>query len=56
MAYSVHPTTVGIITFMTRKSSILGLSEPEKKLNFLICLYLRVFEISCSAELSMKKI
>ena len=30
-----------------------GLSEPEKKLNFLIFLYL-VFKISCSAELSMK--
>ena len=24
------PTTVGILTFMSRKSSILGLSEPEK--------------------------
>ena len=31
----MHPTTVGIITFMTRKSSILGLSEPEKKAKFL---------------------
>ena len=24
------PTTVGILTFMHRKNSILGLSEPEK--------------------------
>ena len=24
------PTTVGISTFMSRKNSILGLSEPEK--------------------------
>ena len=24
------PTTVGILTFMSRKNSILGLSEPEK--------------------------
>ena len=25
------PTTVGISTFMSRKNSILGLSEPEKR-------------------------
>ena len=25
------PTVVGILTFMSRKNSILGLSEPEKK-------------------------
>ena len=24
------PTNVGILTFMSRKNSILGLSEPEK--------------------------
>ena len=34
------PTTVGILTFMSRKNSILGLSESEKirirkKLNFI---------------------
>ena len=29
------PTIVGILTFMCRKKSILGISEPEKKLNFL---------------------
>ena len=29
------PTIVGILTLMSRKNSILGLSEPEKKLNFL---------------------
>ena len=33
------PTVVGILTFMSRKNGILGLSEPEKKLNFLIFLY-----------------
>ena len=48
------PTVVGILTFMSKKSSILGLSEPEKMLNFLIFLYLRAFKISCSAKLSMK--
>ena len=26
------PTTVGILTFMSKKNSILGLFEPEKKL------------------------
>ena len=34
------PTIVGISTSMSRKNSILGLSEPEKMLNFLIFLYL----------------
>ena len=52
------PTIVGILTFMSRKNSILGLSESEKKteLNFLIFLYLWAFKISCSVELSMKKV
>ena len=49
------PTIVGILTFISRKTCIVGLSEPEKKLNFLIFLYLRTFSISCSAELSMGK-
>ena len=47
-------TIVGILTFMSGKNSILGLSEP-KKLNFLDILYLRAFKSSCSTELSMKK-
>ena len=47
-------TIVGILTFMCRKHSILGLSEPDKKLNFLIFLYFRAFKISCSADLSMR--
>ena len=34
------PTIVGILTFMSGKNSIFGLSESEKKLNFLIFLYL----------------
>ena len=32
------PTIVGILTFMRGKNSILGLSEPKKKLNLLIFL------------------
>ena len=50
-------TIFGIETFICRKNSILGLSEPEQKipLNFLIFLYLRAFKISCSAKLSTKK-
>ena len=34
------PTIVGILTIKSRKKSILGLSEPEKKLNLLMFLYL----------------
>ena len=34
------PTMVDILIFMSRKNSILGLSEPKKKPNFLIFLYL----------------
>ena len=30
------PTILGILTFMSRKNSIIGLFESEKKLNFLI--------------------
>ena len=48
------PTTVGILTFMSQKNSIIILSEPGKKLIFLIFFYLSAFKISCSAELSMK--
>ena len=33
------PTIVGILTFMGGKNNIVGLSEPEKKLNVLIVLY-----------------
>ena len=51
------PTVVGISTFVRRKNSILGFSEPEKeKLNFLIFYTLLAFIISFSAELSMKKV
>ena len=48
------PTIVGILTFMSRKNSILGLSEP-KNVYSLILLYLWAFGISCSADLSMQK-
>ena len=34
------PTIVGILTFMSRKNTILGLHEPEKKLTFLTFIYL----------------
>ena len=34
------PAVVGILTFMSRENSILGLSEPEKKLYYLIYSYL----------------
>ena len=47
---------VGILTFMSRKNSILGLSEPEKRLIFLIFLYLRAFKVSCLAELTMENV
>ena len=30
------PTVVGILTVMSRQTSILGISEPEKKADFLI--------------------
>ena len=49
------PTVVGILTFMSGKNSILGLSELKKKPNFSIFLYLCAFKISCLIELSMKK-
>ena len=49
------PTIVGILAFKSgRKNSILGLSEPKKKPNFLIFLYLCAFKISRLIELSMK--
>ena len=44
----IRPTTVGILTFMSRKNSILSLSQPEKRLNFLISLYFLAFEIQLS--------
>ena len=49
------PTIVGILTFMCGKNSILGLSEPEKCW-LLDILYLWAFKISCSTELSIKKV
>ena len=35
------PTVVGIVKFMSRKNSIMGLPEPEKKefLDIFICIY-----------------
>ena len=36
------PTIVGILTFISRKNSILSLYEPEKKLDFLIFSYFLV--------------
>ena len=48
-------TIVGILTFMSRKNSIIGLYDPEKA-EFRDSLYLWAFKISCSAELSMEKV
>ena len=48
------PTNVGVLTFISRKNSILGLCELAKKLNLLIFLYLGAFKIPCSAGWSMK--
>ena len=51
------PTIVGILKFMSRKNSILGLSLWSwKMLNFLTFLYFWLFKISCSSELSLKKV
>ena len=50
------PTIVGILTFVNRKNSILGLSD-SKKAEFLdIFLYLWAFKISFWTEFSMKKV
>ena len=50
------PVIAGILTFRNRKKNIIGLPEPKKKLKCLIFLYLLAFKISCSTELSMKKV
>ena len=42
------PTIVGILTFMSGKNSILGLSEPKKAEFLGIFLYLWAFKIPCS--------
>ena len=34
------PILAGILTFMSRKNSILGLSEPEKKGEFLVIVFM----------------
>ena len=49
------PTGVGILTFMSGKNSILGLSEPKKS-DFFYIFMLKSILISCSIELSMKKV
>ena len=46
---------VGILTFMSGKNYILGISEPKKP-NFLIFFILISFKILCSTKLSMKKV
>ena len=50
------PTIVGILTFMRRKKIAFSAYLSLKKVEFLIFLYLRVSKISCSTELSMKKV
>ena len=49
------PTIVGILTFMSGKNSILGLSEPKNAV-FLNIFLLMGIKISCSIELSRKKV
>ena len=49
------PTFVGILTFRSRKNSIIGLSEPQKA-EMLDIFTLMSLQISCSAELSMEKV
>ena len=58
LKYIKMPTVVGILTFMGWKNSIRGLSEPEKRTEFLrlfLFSLMSIFKISCSAELSMEK-
>ena len=48
------PSIVGILRFVSRKNSILGLCEPEKKAEFLdIFFTYKYLKILCSYELSM---
>ena len=54
-AHIKMPKVVGILTFTNMKNSIICLYNPEKA-EFHDILYLWAFKISCSAELSMKKI
>ena len=37
------PTIVGILTFKSRKNSILGLSEPEKRIIFNIFIFMSIY-------------
>ena len=47
------PTIVDILTFMSMVNTT---SERLKARNFFICYFLLAVEISCSVELSMKKV
>ena len=44
------------LKFMSRKNSLLGLSEPEKETEFSLYFYTNELKISYSAELRMKRI
>ena len=48
------PTIVGILTFMSGKNSILGISEPEKKAEFLDIFI--AFKTLCSTVEHEKKV
>ena len=48
------PTIVGILTLMSRQNSILGLSYLSLDKAAFLDMFI-LFEIPCSAELSMKK-
>ena len=51
---NVKMPILGILTFMSRKKRAYYANLSLKKADFLIALYLWAFEISCSAEFSMK--
>ena len=50
------PTIVGILTFLSGKNSILGLSGPKKKAEFLDISKIMSILNSCSTELSIKQV
>ena len=49
------PTTVGILTVISRNKRILCLSEPENTEFLDIFILMSILKFSCSTELSMKK-
>ena len=54
LIYVKMPTIVGILTCMSGKNNILGFTEKAEFI--VIFLYLGAFKISCSTDLSTKKV